>query len=95
MDLEITKWLATMGVGGAIAGLMFVFYRKDVRSYTDLWKETAVMLAGLIEKSTAAHVENTSSNREMISLLKAVHKRLDADAILEAAETRRRIKSTE
>ncbi len=79
MDNEFIKWLATLGVGGAIAGLIFFFYRKDVRSYTDLWKETAAMLGQTLKESTAAHVENSATNREMISLLKAVHRRLDAD----------------
>jgi hypothetical protein len=79
MDNEFIKWLATLGVGGAIAGLIFYFYRKDVRSALETWKETALMLTGALKDSTAAHVENTQTNREMISLLRAVHRRLDAD----------------
>lgn len=79
MDNEFIKWLATLGVGGAIAGLIFFFYRKDVRSYTDLWKETASMLTTALKESTAAHVDNSATNREMISLLRAVHRRLDAE----------------
>lgn len=77
MDAEFYKWLAGMGVGGAIAALIFYFYRKDVRSYTELWKETAMMLGTQIKDSTAAHVTNTETNREMINLLQALHRRLD------------------
>src|SRR5690606_38144314 len=32
-DLEFARFLASLGVGGVIAGLLFMFYRKDVRSY--------------------------------------------------------------
>lgn len=81
MDQEFIKWLAGLGVGGTIAGLIFFFYRKDVRSALDTWKETALLLTTALKESTAAHTENTQTNREMISLLQAVHRRLDADAI--------------
>ena len=29
METEITKWFATLGVGGAIGGIIFWFYRMD------------------------------------------------------------------
>lgn len=97
MDNEFLKWLAGLGVGGAIAGLIFFFYRKDVRSYTELWqqattvqqtvmrdfqiamKESQMAYALVIEKSTAAHVANTETNREIITLLHALHRRLDLE----------------
>lgn len=77
MDSEFLKWLAGMGTGGAMAGLLFFFYRKDVRSYTDLWRETATMLQTELRNSTAAHAVNTETNREVINLLQALHRRLD------------------
>lgn len=77
MDTEFIKWLAGMGTGGAIAGLIFYFYRKDVRSYTELWRETASMLHVALEKSTSAHAINSETNREVINLLQALHRRLD------------------
>lgn len=82
MDPEVLKWMAGLGGGSAsIAGLLFYFYRKDVRGYTEVWQQTAAMLTAVIEKSTSAHVENTQSNREMIGLLRAMHRRLDADQV--------------
>lgn len=62
MDAEFAKWLATLGVGGVLAGLMFMFYRKDVKQYTELWK-TATDQMMLIVK------ENTASNTRLISLI--------------------------
>lgn len=89
MDSDLIKWLASLGVGGSIAGMIFLFYRKDVKSYTDLWEKASIMLGGLLKESTAAHIENSQSNREMIVLLRAVHKRLDEDW---KDEMRRRLK---
>jgi hypothetical protein len=62
MDAEFVKWLTTLGVGGALAGLMFMFYRKDVRQYTDLWKNTTDQLMNVVK-------DNTASNSKLISLI--------------------------
>lgn len=96
MDNEFLKWLMSLGVGGVIAGLMIFFYRKDIRSYTELWRETsltlaserkeiAIMYSALLEKSTSAHTVNSETNREIISLLSALHRRLDIQHVPPAA----------
>lgn len=59
---EITKWLVSLGVGGAIAALILVFYRKDVKSYTELWRMTTEQLIIVIK-------ENTASNIKLINLI--------------------------
>jgi len=63
-DTDFTKWLVTLGVGGVLAGFMFVFYRKDVKLYTDLWKTTTDQLIAVIK-------ENTQSNTKLISLIES------------------------
>ena len=62
MDLEFTKWLATLGIGGVLAAFMFTFYRKDVKQYTELWKASTDQLILVIK-------ENTASNVKLISLI--------------------------
>jgi hypothetical protein len=62
MDAEFAKWLATLGVGGVLAGLMFVFYRKDVKQYTELWKTATDTMMGIVK-------ENTASNVRLIALI--------------------------
>ncbi len=77
LDPEFLKFLIQLGVGGAIAGIIFFFYRKDVRSYTDLWQaqtarsdaQTAAMIKVIAENSA-----NTAVNTEV---LKSLHKRID------------------
>jgi hypothetical protein len=64
VDAEFTKWLVTLGVGGVLAGFMFMFYRKDVKQYTELWKTATDQLIIIIK-------ENTVSNTRLITLLEA------------------------
>lgn len=62
MDPEFSKWLTTLGVGGVLAGLMFMFYRKDIKQYTELWKNATDQLMLIVR-------ENTASNTRLIALL--------------------------
>ena len=61
-DVEFTKWLATLGIGGVLAGFMFTFYRKDVKQYTELWKSTADILIGVVK-------DNTATNTKLIAMI--------------------------
>lgn len=72
MDAEFVKWFATLGVGGILAGVMFMFYRKDVKQYTDLWKEQSGILMAVVK-------ENTASNTKLITVIDALHRRLDRE----------------
>lgn len=80
------KFLVQLGIGGVLAGLLFGFYRKDVRAYTELWKEQAILnhaqttaMMALVEKSTSAIVQNTE-------VVKSLHKRIDRLDILRFIE---------
>ena len=63
-ESEFAKWLVTLGVGGVLAGFMFVFYRKDIKQYTELWKSTSEVLMIIVK-------DNTASNTKLISMLEA------------------------
>lgn len=56
MDAEFVKWLATLGIGGVLAGFIFIFYRKDIKQYTELWKTTSEQLIEVIRENTASNV---------------------------------------
>lgn len=64
VDSEFIKWLATLGIGGVLAGFIFIFYRKDIRQYTELWKITAEQLMEIVK-------DNTASNVKLIMLLES------------------------
>lgn len=67
---DVLQWFATLGVGGILAGMMFFFYRKDVRQHTEMWKTQTTLLVEVVR-------ENTSSNTKLIGLFEALHTRLD------------------
>lgn len=50
MDAEFARWLTTLGVGGVLAAFMFWFYRKDVKSYTELWKTQSEQLIVVVKE---------------------------------------------
>jgi hypothetical protein len=88
-DPEFVKWIATLGVGGVLAGFMFAFYRKDVKQYTELWRTTAEQLMQIIKENTASNsklivmIENQERNnlrRTDIALIKH-HIRLEEESI--------------
>lgn len=64
MDQEFFKYFTTLGIGGVLAGFMFIFYRKDVQQYTELWKTTADQLMSIVK-------DNTSSNVKLINLIES------------------------
>lgn len=90
LDVEFTKWLITLGVGGVLAGFMFVFYRKDVRQYTELWKTATEMFATIVK-------ENTASNVKLITLIEAQERntlrKTDIETMINNAIKHRNIKS--
>ena len=85
---EFTKWLATLGVGGALGAFMFMFYRKDSLSdktrLAEVSKENADRLRDLVSRwdSQASILvqivkESTQSNTQLVAsstqLVVAVH----------------------
>ncbi len=83
---EFLKWIATLGVGGVLAGFMFLAYRKDIRQYTDLWKFTSDQLMLVIK-------ENTASNTRLISMLESAERnairKQDIDTMIDQRTLRR------
>lgn len=79
VDAEFTKWLVTLGVGGILAAFMFTFYRKDIKQYTELWKNATDQLTVIVK-------ENTASNTKLIALIESQERnalrRADIDALL-------------
>lgn len=70
MDTELIKYLSTMGVGGIIAGFMFMFYRRDVKQFTDQWKGQSEALMKVVTDNTVAITSNTKT-------IEALHSRED------------------
>ena len=69
-DPDTLKWFATLGVGGILAGFMFVFYRKDQRQFTEMWQAQATVLTQIVKDNTQAITANTMT-------IQALHRRDD------------------
>ena len=54
MDAETLKYLASLGVGGILAGMMFFVYRKDMKVNAEAWRGQADMLMVVVKENTAA-----------------------------------------
>ena len=73
LDNEMIKFFASLGVGGIVAGLMFAFYRKDIKQFTELWRNTSELLMGVVKENTASNTKLSSllENQERNSIRKA------------------------
>lgn len=80
-DPEFIKWFATLGIGGILAAFMFVFYRKDVQMYTELWQKSTDTLISVVKDNTASNIKLVSliENWERNSLRKSdIERMIDA-----------------
>jgi len=87
LEAEFSRFLLQMGVGGILAGLLFVVYRKDVRSYTELWKEQAALNAKMVDTVIALVERNTGTISKNTEVLKSLHARMDRLDILRVVST--------
>lgn len=67
LEPEFAKWLITLGVGGALAAFIFIFYRKDSKLETGFWRAATEQLIIVIK-------ENTASNTKVISLMESIER---------------------
>ncbi len=80
MDTEFTKWLTTLGVGGALAAIVYYQARKDAMMYQE--KLLALHQLESNRTNTLLDVvrENTHSTTVNTEVLRSLHSRLDRDA---------------
>lgn len=72
MDAELGQWATTLGVGGALAAFMFMFYRKDILNVVNSQKEQISVLMSVVKENTVAITANTKT-------IEALHRRMDLD----------------
>lgn len=54
LDPDTFKYLASLGVGGILAGMMFLVYRKDMKVNSAAWEGQSEMLMAVVKENTAA-----------------------------------------
>jgi len=54
-DLEPSlRWFSSLGVGGALAGIIFYFYRMDRKRSEDGLREVATSFRSIVQENTTA-----------------------------------------
>jgi hypothetical protein len=79
MDAETVKWFASLGVGGALAVMMFLIHRKDSLQHIETLKEMKEdadqrneRLESVVEKNTTAIAHNTDVSRAMVDAVNRI-----------------------
>lgn len=71
MEPEFAKYLATLGVGGAIAALTLIFYNQLSKRHEDFIKHYTEMFKVLNDQLIVVIKENTQSNTRLIQMLES------------------------
>lgn len=71
-DPEFTKYLIGQGGFALAFVVLFWFYRKDVKSYTELWKAQTDQLMTVVKENTVSNTQLVTSNNSMQVLLAQV-----------------------
>ena len=64
MDNDTVKWFASLGVGGVLAGFMFLLYRKDSLHWQEAWRGQNVILVQVVKEVTVAVTTLTTYIKE-------------------------------
>jgi hypothetical protein len=70
MDAEVVRWAVGQGGIALAFAVLFHFYRKDVRQYTELWQVQTEQLLTVVK-------DNTTSTTRLAVIVDALHRRLD------------------
>ena len=77
--MDPIQWFATLGVGGLLAGVMFYFYRQLNTQFTDYVKDQFENQKAQTSLLVSVVKENTESNTKLVTMIDAIHRRLDED----------------
>lgn len=77
-ETDFVKFLATMGVGGIIAGLIFFFYRKDANSHAEAWQGQSEMLLQVVKENTASNTSLQATTAALNTVITGLQRDMTA-----------------
>jgi hypothetical protein len=77
MDQVQLEWFATLGVGGIVAGFMFLFYRRDMKQFTQQWIEESKLNRETLNQVMSVVRDNTVALTKVLTTIDSLHRRLD------------------
>jgi hypothetical protein len=69
MDAKSIEWVMSQGIGAVLAVVMFLVYRKDVKSALNSWQGQTKILTTLVQEATRAMQANTDAVLRMEATL--------------------------
>lgn len=89
MDADFGKWLGTLGVGGAIAGVLAYFYHRLAESHAKIYTELTERWEHMTDDLRLVVKENTVAFTQSMQMLTSMQKQLDRWDGVERRERRR------
>lgn len=77
--MDPLQWFATLGVNGILAGVMFYFYKQLNERFTEYAKQQTEQQRAQTTLLVEVVRENTASNTKVVTMVDAMHRRLDED----------------
>jgi len=77
--MDPLQWFATLGVNGILAGVMFYFYKNLNDRFTEYVKEQQEYQRTQTNLLVNVVRENTESNTKVVTMVDAMHRRMDDD----------------
>jgi hypothetical protein len=77
VDLELGKWLATLGVGGSIAGVVLYFYHRLAESHEKNWRDITERWEAMTESMNLVVKENTAAFTQCMSAIQHMQRQLE------------------
>ena len=90
MDAEFGKWLGTLGVGGAIAGVLAYFYHRLAQGHEKANTDMASRFETLAEDLRLVVRENTVAFTKALEMIGAMQRQIDRWDGLDRRERRGR-----
>ena len=77
MDAEFGKWLGTLGVGGAIAGVLAYFYHRLAESHARNWAELTERWEKMTDDFREVVRDNTVAFTKCVETIATMQKQID------------------
>jgi hypothetical protein len=78
MDQEFMRFLASLGVGGALAAFIYYYQRKDAIRHAEEWKGQAQLFSQLVVNNTIAMTKVVESSDASADVVKENTRAVDA-----------------
>ena len=77
VETDFIKWLGTLGVGGAVAGVVMYFYHRLAESHAQTYEELTERWEKMTEDLRLVVKENTTAFVKALEMIASMQKQID------------------